>query len=35
MRLSKLFTKTLREAPAVEEAKNAQLLLRGGFVFKS
>ena len=35
MRLSKLFTKTLREAPADEEAKNAQLLLRGGFVFKN
>ena len=35
MKLSKLFTKTLREAPADEEAKNAQLLIRGGFVFKN
>ena len=35
MRLSKLFTKTLREAPADEPAKNAQLLIRGGFVFKN
>lgn len=35
MRLSKLFTKTVREAPADEPSKNAQLLLRGGFVFKN
>ena len=35
MKLSKLFTKTLREAPADETAKNAQLLIRGGFVFKN
>ncbi len=35
MRLSKLFTKTVREAPADETAKNAQLLIRGGFVFKN
>src|SRR3989338_8985152 len=35
MRLSKLFTKTLREAPSDEPSKNAQLLLRGGFVFKN
>lgn len=35
MRLSRLFTKTLREAPADEEAKNAQLLIRGGFVYKN
>lgn len=34
MRLSKLFTKTLREAPADEVAINAQLLIRGGFVHK-
>lgn len=34
MKLSKLFTKTLREAPADETAKNAQLLIRGGFVSK-
>ncbi len=35
MRLSQLFTKTVREAPSDEEAKNAQLLIRGGFVFKN
>src|SRR3989338_10666935 len=35
MKLSKLFTKTLREVPADEEAKNAQLLIQGGFVFKN
>lgn len=35
MKLSKLFTKTLREAPTDEEAKNAQLLIRGGFIFKN
>ena len=35
MRLSKLFTKTLRDAPADETAKNAQLLIRGGFVYKN
>ena len=35
MRLSKLFTKTTREAPSDEEAKNAQLLIRGSFVFKN
>ena len=35
MRLSKLFTKTLRESPADETAKNAQLLIRGGFIFKN
>lgn len=35
MKLSQLFTKTLREAPADETAVNAQLLLRGGFVFKN
>src|ERR1700753_287145 len=31
---SRLFTKTRREAPADEEAKNAQLLIRAGFVHK-
>jgi prolyl-tRNA synthetase len=31
---SQLFTKTAREAPADEVAKNAQLLLRAGYVFK-
>ena len=34
MRQSKFFTKTRREAPADEVAKNAQLLIRGGFVHK-
>lgn len=34
MKLSKLFTKTLREAPADEVSKNAQLLIRAGFVYK-
>lgn len=31
---SHLFTKTRREAPADETSKNAQLLIRGGFVHK-
>lgn len=31
---SKLFTKTRREAPADEQAKNAQLLIRAGFAYK-
>ena len=34
MRQSALFTKTRREAPKDEEAKNAQLLIRAGFVHK-
>jgi prolyl-tRNA synthetase len=34
MRRSKLFTKTLREAPADEVSKNAQLLIRAGFAYK-
>ncbi|MEK7461679.1 MAG: aminoacyl--tRNA ligase-related protein [Patescibacteria group bacterium] len=34
MRQSHLFTKTRREAPKNEEAKNAQLLIRGGFINK-
>lgn len=34
MRQSKLFTRTRREAPKDEEAKNAQLLIRAGFVHK-
>ncbi|MEK7606076.1 MAG: aminoacyl--tRNA ligase-related protein [Patescibacteria group bacterium] len=34
MRQSDLFTKTRKEAPADEIAKNAQLLIRGGFVHK-
>lgn len=32
---SKLFTKTLREAPSGEEAANAIFLERGGFVYKT
>lgn len=32
--MSKLFTKTLRQVPADEVAKNAQLLIRAGFVYK-
>ncbi len=34
MRISKLFTKTTKDAPADEVAKNAQLLIRAGFVYK-
>lgn len=34
MRQTALFTKTRREAPKDEEAKNAQLLIRAGFVHK-
>jgi prolyl-tRNA synthetase len=34
MRVSNLFTKTLKNAPADEVAKNAQLLIRAGFVYK-
>ena len=34
MRQSQLFTKTRKEAPADEVAKNAQLLIRAGFVHK-
>lgn len=34
MRQSKLFTKTRKEAPADEVSKNAQLLIRAGFVHK-
>lgn len=34
MRQSKLFTKTRREAPKDEVSKNAQLLIRAGFVHK-
>ena len=35
MRLSQLFTKTLRESPKDEKSINAKLLTRGGFVFKN
>ncbi|MBX4192407.1 prolyl-tRNA synthetase [Candidatus Parcubacteria bacterium] len=34
MRQSQLFTKTRREAPKDEVAKNAQLLIRAGYVYK-
>lgn len=34
MRQSQLFTKTLKEAPADEVAKNAQLLIRAGYIHK-
>lgn len=34
MRQSQLFTRTRREAPKDEEARNAQLLIRAGFVHK-
>ncbi|HEY0980179.1 MAG TPA: aminoacyl--tRNA ligase-related protein [Candidatus Paceibacterota bacterium] len=34
MRQSQLFTKTKKESPADEVAKNAQLLIRAGYIFK-
>lgn len=34
MRQSHLFTKTQKEAPADEQAKNAQLLIRAGYIHK-
>lgn len=34
MRLSRLFTKTRREAPKDEVSRNADLLIRGGFIHK-
>lgn len=34
MRQSQLFTRTKRENPSDEEAKNAQLLIRAGFIYK-
>ena len=34
MKQTQLFTKTLKEAPADEVAKNAQLLIRGGYIHK-
>ena len=34
MRISKLFTKTSKTAPGDEVAKNAQLLIRAGYVYK-
>jgi prolyl-tRNA synthetase len=35
MRQTQLFTKTKKEAPADEVAKNAQLLIRAGYVYKN
>lgn len=35
MRQSKLFTKTRKEAPADEVAKNARLLIRAGYIYKN
>src|SRR3989338_5769446 len=35
MRYSQLFSKTLKQAPSDEPSVNAQLLTRGGFVFKN
>ncbi len=34
MRQTNLFTKTRKEAPADEQAKNAELLIKGGFIYK-
>src|SRR5437588_153108 len=34
MRLSQLFTKTTRAVPADETARNAQLLIQAGFIYK-
>jgi prolyl-tRNA synthetase len=34
MRISQLFTKTSKDAPADEVAKNAQLLIRAGYIYK-
>ena len=34
MRQTHLFTKTRKEAPADEVSKNAELLIRGGFIHK-
>ena len=34
MKQSWLFTKTRKEAPADEVSKSAQLLIRGGFIYK-
>ena len=35
MRQSQLFTRTRKEAPADEVAKNAQLLIRAGYIYKN
>lgn len=34
MRLSKLFTKTLKQAPADQESLNGRLLTRAGFIYQ-
>lgn len=34
MRVTNVFTKTLKQAPSDEVAKNAQLLIRAGFIYK-
>lgn len=34
MQQSQLFTKTKREAPKDEVSKNAELLIRAGYIFK-
>ena len=34
MRQSQLFTKTRKEAPSGEESKNAELLIRAGYIHK-
>lgn len=34
MRMTQLFTRTLKQAPADEVSKNAQLLIRAGFIYK-
>ena len=34
MRQSELFTKTKKEVPTDEVSKNAELLIRGGFIYK-
>ena len=34
MRVTEIFTRTSKTAPADEVAKNAQLLIRAGFVYK-
>ena len=34
MRQSQLFTKTRKEAPSDEVAKNAELLIRAGYIHK-
>lgn len=34
MKVSRLFTKTRKQAPADEQAKNAQLLIRAGYIHK-